>query len=144
MKKTKFTFLRNIVNCFVEKKYKRGKLKREKQYPSKVSKDKFTEYALNPMKSPEKAMAFEKALGYTIEDSDVLADQIKTAFDPNKLIKKGDSGYGMKYEQIMSIKGKKEKKANVMTAWIQEKNCIRLISVYITKKKVNENENTSI
>lgn len=53
----------------------------------------------------------------------------------DKMEAKGDMGYGMRYQQIMRLKGPNGKEANVLTAWVQEENNLRLTSVYVTKKR---------
>ena len=58
--------------------------------------------------------------------------------DENKLVEKGNSGYGMRYESIMELTGPNGKKANIVTAWIRENDKLRLTSVYVTKRKVTE------
>ena len=53
----------------------------------------------------------------------------------------GDSGYGMRYQQIIRLKGPNEKEANVLTAWILDNGELRLTSVYVTKKEDKRDEN---
>ena len=55
-----------------------------------------------------------------------------------KFVKKGDGGYGMRYEYVVNIEGVNGKNANVLTAWIQDGDNKRLVSVYVTDKKVTE------
>lgn len=100
-----------------------------------VSEEKFTQYALNPQKSPDKARAFKEALGYTNKNYRKLIEDINSHFDMDKMEAKGDMGYGMRYQQIMRLKGPNGKEANVLTAWVQEENNLRLTSVYVTKKR---------
>ena len=54
---------------------------------------------------------------------------------------RGDSGYGMRYQQIIRLKGPNEKEANVLTAWILDNGELRLTSVYVTKKEDKRDEN---
>ncbi|MCD7918454.1 MAG: hypothetical protein LUF84_08430 [Clostridiales bacterium] len=81
---------------------------------------KFTEYALNPYKEPDKATAFELALGYNAENAEDLIKQIKTKLPDSAAKKKGNRGYGMTYEVIMDITGPNGKTAKVLTAWIDD------------------------
>ena len=106
-----------------------------------IKRKKFTEYALNPTASPDKAKAFKEALGYTTENCDELISQIERFFDVDKCREKGHNEYGERYEQIMRIEGANGKSANVCTAWIKKSGDTRLslTSVYVTKKKVEEN-----
>lgn len=116
------------------------------QFFVKIPKEKFTQYALNPLKSPDKAKAFESALGYNLNNYQDLIDKIDSAFDKNKLKQKGDNGYGMRYEQIMDIQGPNGKTAKVLTAWIDNKNSgdYRLVSAYIDKRKGGNNESENV
>lgn len=100
-----------------------------------ISRDKFTEYALNPEKAPDKARVFQSALGYNKNNCDQLIKDIERHADIHKMVEKGDNGYGMRYEQIIRLKGPNEKEANVLTAWIDADEDLRLTSVYITKKE---------
>ena len=99
---------------------------------------KLSGYALNPSLAPDKAAAFKSALGYTAEHADVLKRNIMDHLDESKFVEKGDSGYGMRYEYIMELTGLNGKQANVLTAWIQDGEEKRLVSVYVTKRKVTE------
>ena len=100
-----------------------------------IDKRKFTEYALNPEKQPDKAKAFKDALGYDLSNYSQLEAQIREEFDREKLKYKTDSGYGKKYEQQMKLKGVNGKSAKVMTGWIDDvvKNDFHLTSVYVDK-----------
>ena len=100
-----------------------------------IPRNKFTDYALNPEKAPDKARAFESALGYNKDNCDKLIRDIDAHVDVHKLVEKGDNGYGMRYEQIIRLKGPNEKEANVLTAWIDNHGELRLTSVYVTKKE---------
>lgn len=60
-------------------------------------------------------------------------DNIAKAIDKDKFIKTGNKGYGMRYEQIVNIEGANGKRANVLTAWIDDNGKKRLISVYVDK-----------
>lgn len=100
-----------------------------------IPRNKFTDYALNPEKAPDKARAFESALGYNKDNCDKLIRDIDAHVDVHKLVEKGDNGYGMRYEQIIRLKGPNEKEANVLTAWIDNRGELRLTSVYVTKKE---------
>jgi hypothetical protein len=100
-----------------------------------ISKDKFTQYALNPDKDPNKARAFELALGYNKDNCDKLIEDIMTEVDKSKMRDRGNAGYGMRREQVMRLSGPNGKEANVATGWIEESDSVRLTSVYITEKE---------
>jgi hypothetical protein len=77
-------------------------------------------YALNPEKDFNKAEAFKKALGYTLDNADELIAQVREKLPDYKAVEKGDRGWGMTYEVIMNIKGPNGKTAKVLTAWIDD------------------------
>lgn len=97
---------------------------------------KLSGYALNPTIAPDKAAAFKSALGYTSEHADLLKRNILDHLDESKFVEKGDNGYGMRYEFIVELTGLNGKKANVLTAWIQDGEQKRLTSIYVTKRTV--------
>jgi len=80
--------------------------------------EKFTEYALNPEKDENKAIAFELALGYNIDNAHKLIEQIREKLLKFPAKEKGNIGYGNRYEIIMDIKGENGKTAKVLTGWI--------------------------
>lgn len=108
------------------------------QFFAEMPKGKFVDYALNPEKEPNKAKAFKDALGYDLDNYSELIDNIKAHIDESKFVEKGDSGHGMRYEYIMELTGANGKKANVLTAWIQDGEEKRMTSVYVTTRKVTE------
>ncbi len=118
----------------LDKSSESGKIKKEIKGLI-ISSNKFTEYALNPEKAPDKAHVFESALGYNRTNCHKLIEDIEGHADIHKMVEKGDRGYGMRYEQIMKLKGPNEKEANVLTAWIEDGDDLKLTSVYVTKKE---------
>lgn len=122
----------------VEKSGVGSKMKMNLQMFAKIPEEKFTKYALDTERQPDKARAFKEALGYTQENYKKLIKDIDRNFDKEKLVEKGDRGHGMRYQQVMRLKGMNEKEANVVTAWMEDdEGDFRLTSVYITKKKVS-------
>lgn len=105
---------------------------------AEIPEEKFLNYALDPVKEPNKAAAFEKALGYNLDNYKELMRNIEIHIDESKFVEKGNNGYGMRYEYIMELQGANGKKANVLTSWIEEDNKKRLTSVYVTNKGVTE------
>ncbi|MBQ5850486.1 MAG: hypothetical protein IIW54_06700 [Lachnospiraceae bacterium] len=99
--------------------------------------EKFTQYALNPNKDFNKATAFQKALGYNIDNADKLIHNIYVNVKYFEAKKKTDNGYGERYSVLMSLIGENGKTANVQTAWIIDKETKkpRLLSAYVTNKK---------
>lgn len=98
---------------------------------------KFTEYALNLAKAPDKAIAFSSALGYDINNVSSLMENIRTNLKRFPATDKGDKGYGKQYEVRMDLTGPNGKTAKVITAWIDDKETgeMRLVSAYVDKKK---------
>ncbi len=100
----------------------------------RMPEEKFTEYALNPLKDTNKAKAFKEALGYDLSNYQELMGKIKEKIDESKFVEKGNNGYGMRYEYIVEITGPNGKTANVLTAWIDDGNEMRMTSVYVVKR----------
>ena len=97
--------------------------------------DKFTSYALNPDKSPYKALAFELALGYNQENAEKLIMNIRTNLNKFPAKSKGNKGYGTLYEVVMELTGENGKTAKVLTGWLDDisKGETRLTTVYIDR-----------
>lgn len=112
------------------------------QFFAKIPKEKFTKYALDPIKQPDKAKTFKEALGYTLDNYQDLIDNIDSHFDQSLMKYKGTNEHGDLFEYVMELKGVNGKKANVCTAWIvgQGKTEAQLTSAYVTKKKVTMND----
>ncbi len=108
------------------------------QFFAKIPEEKFTKYALDPSKDPDKARAFQDALGYNKENYEKLIANIKSHINESKFVEKGDKGHGMRYEYVVELTGENGKKANVLTAWIEDNGEKRMTSAYVTKKKVTE------
>lgn len=102
--------------------------------PAKISVNKFTKYSLNQERQPDKAKAFESALGYTSKNIDALIANIQQNLKEEEFVEKGNSGHGMRYENIVVLTGANGKTANVLTAWIEDDEYRRLTSVYVTKR----------
>ena len=101
-----------------------------------IDERKFTEYALNPEKQPDKAKAFESALGYNLNNYDLLEKQLREGFDRKKLVEKGHNAQGNKYELLYKITGVNGKTAKVLTAWLDDLNDqkdFHLTSLYVDK-----------
>lgn len=114
-----------------------------------ISQEKFTQYALNPFKDKNKAEAFEKALGYNLNNYKNLINNIKSNINKFNAIEKPDTGYGKRYEVLMTLIGENKKVANVKTAWIVDKETgkTKLTSAYVTSKgwkKEKNNDNKTV
>jgi hypothetical protein len=99
--------------------------------------EKIIGYALNPIKSRGKSVAFNNALGYNIGNADLLINNIKQNIRNFPAEEKGNKGYGNTYAVLMELTGANNKTAHVMTAWIDDETTgeMRLTSVYVKKKK---------
>lgn len=98
-----------------------------------INERKFTEYALNPIKQPDKARAFKEALGYDLSNYQLLEKQLRKNFDKTSLKFKGSDEYGKKYELLYVLTGENGKTAKVMTGWIDDSNDFRLVTLYVDK-----------
>ena len=82
--------------------------------------EKFTQYALNPEKAPDKAKAFQLALGYNLSNYQELIMNIYNHLKDFPAKAKTDTGYGMRYEVIMNLEGPNGKRAKILTGWIDD------------------------
>lgn len=107
-----------------------------------IPKEKFINYALNKnnSKGKDKAIAFEKALGYNLTNYNKLIENIKNNINKFNAVEKPDKGYGKMYEIIMTLTGENNKIANIKTGWLIDKSTgeTRLTSAYVTSKKWKE------
>lgn len=115
-----------------------GIIKIGMQYFAKIPEEKFTNYALDPVRQPDKARAFKEALGYTLDNYQDLIKNISDNFNEKSMVLKGTNKYGNRYELVMRLTGANGKTANVCTGWFKETQDSepRLTSAYVTKKKV--------
>ena len=109
---------------------------------AKIPKEKFTMYALDPVKQPDKAKTFKEALGYTKENYQDLIDNIQNNFKDDFMVLKNEDKFGKRYEYVVESTCANGRKANVCTGWIKENDSSepRMTSAYVTKKKVTPNE----
>ena len=98
-----------------------------------IDKRKFTEYALDPEKQPDKAKAFKEALGFDKSNYQLLERQIREKFDREKLHLKCSDDYGDRYQLLYVVSGVNKKTAKVMTGWIDDGSEFRLTSIYVDK-----------
>ena len=104
--------------------------------------EKFTKYALHPQNSKGKHVAFERALGYTLDNVDLLIANIKSNLKKHPAERKGSNLFGDLYAVLMPLTGANGKTANVLTAWLDDRRTgeMRLTSAYIKKRKGDEND----
>lgn len=101
---------------------------------TKMPMNKYIKYSLDSDRQPDKAKAFKEALGYTRENVNALIANIQLTLKEDGFIEKGDSGHGMRYENIITLTGANGKTANVLTSWIKDHDSLRMTSVYVTKR----------
>lgn len=97
--------------------------------------EKMSNYALNKThkKAKHKALLFEKLLGFTIENRNLLKKQIEEKISVDKLIEEEPNEYGRKFICDVEITGVNGRTKIVRTTWIKEngKFFLRLTSLYI-------------
>ena len=98
--------------------------------------EKFTKYALNEDNSPNKAVAFDLALGYNITNAELLIENIRNNITKFPAKARGNKGYGAIYEVAMILTGVNGRTAKVLTGWIDDDSSgeMRLVSAYVDKK----------
>lgn len=100
---------------------------------------KLTEYALNPdnPKGANKALMFQRHLGYTKDNYQPLLDQIyDQALDAEATFQFKDE-HGERYQIDLEIKGREtDQQEIVRTGWIRELNAktARLVTLYVKKR----------
>ncbi len=94
---------------------------------------KLVNYVLSPQADPDKAKAFQLALGYNVGNAEELAAAVITGLGQYEARNKGYNGYGETYEVIMDITGPNGKTAKVLTAWIDDDvtGDMRLITLHV-------------
>ena len=95
---------------------------------------KLSGYALNHEhpKGRDKARVFKSALGFSADDADILAREIRKGLEGSQAVKKSSDKWGSRYEVPMSITGTNGKTARVITAWIIGDDKVpRLTSAYV-------------
>lgn len=105
-----------------------------------IPKEKFTKYALNPDKAPDKARAFKEALGYDLSNYKDLIESNRKHVSEYDAIPKPDNGHGTRYEVRLELTGPNGKKATVLTGWIDDRTNreMRMTTAYIDRRKKNE------
>ena len=104
---------------------------------AKAADAKFTGYLFNPnnVDGYAKGQAFTSRLGYDKNNWKDLQKQILQKAPTYPAKKKGDAGYGEKYEQKIVVYGNKWKPANVIVGWISDKKGTRMTSAYVKEVK---------
>lgn len=103
-----------------------------------VPKEKLAAYVLNPNHpiGGDKALVFERVLGYTESNWEELAGQLRNGLRKFPASKRRETQFGTPFEVVMEITGPTGRTAKVKTAWQIDKGgkIPRLISAYIPKR----------
>lgn len=82
----------------------------------------------------DKAVAFDRALGYNVSNYQDLIENIQRHLAEYPATFKGSTPYGDSYEVVLRLAGPNGKTAKVVTAWLVERDgTARLVSVYVSK-----------
>lgn len=98
-----------------------------------ISEAKLLNYALDKThpKGRDKAIAFDRALGYNKGNYKELMDNVRKSLPDFPAIPKGADEYGAKYEVLMFLTGPNGKTARVKTGWLKHKEEVRMVSIYV-------------
>ncbi len=95
---------------------------------------KLVEYALNPdaPRGRHKALVFERALGYTLDNWQHLLSQLETLAPQEEARLLGADRYGYRYVADFLITGINGRQATVRTGWIvrTEEDAVRLVTLW--------------
>jgi hypothetical protein len=99
--------------------------------------EKILNYALSFSNDKNKAIAFEKALGYNVNNADMLISNVKNNLKQYPAKAKGNKGFGERYEVVLYLTGVNGKQAKVITGWIDDASTgeMRLTTIYVDKRK---------
>ena len=102
---------------------------------AKIPDEKIAGYALNkehPV-GKFKAIGFEKALGYTVDNKDLLLLQVYRGLEKYRAVERTQTQYGRPFEVSMMVLGVNGRYAKVKTAWIIDNGAEepRLVSIYV-------------
>jgi hypothetical protein len=98
---------------------------------------KFSEYALNPDNpvGGDKALVFQRRLGYTKDNYEGLLEQIREGVLDGEALPKLLNQYGQRYQVDLEVTGVEGQRAIVRTGWIVEPGATvaRLVTLYVRK-----------
>lgn len=100
---------------------------------------KLTEYALNPSnpRGANKAVMFERHLGFTRDNYQLLLQQIESKVLHSEATLQTTDIHGQRYQVDLEIAGIEGQIETVRTGWIVELegNAARLVTLYVRKRK---------
>ena len=116
--------------------FEKNKLPNYKQ--AIIPDEKIVDYALNKNHSrgKDKAIAFERYLGYNVDNKDMLIEELRKGISNNIATERPTTEYGQPYEVTMKIKGANGKYATIKSGWQIDNDATkpRLVTVYIKGK----------
>jgi hypothetical protein len=100
---------------------------------------KLTDYALDPEspKGKDKAIMFQRHLGYNKENYQILLDQINTLILDSEAIPQSKDQFGTRYQVDLEIQGIEAQQIEIVrTGWLIAPNSqqAKLTTLYIPKK----------
>ncbi|MBE9044593.1 hypothetical protein IQ255_09275 [Pleurocapsales cyanobacterium LEGE 10410] len=101
---------------------------------------KLTEYALNPdnPRGANKAVMFERHLGFTKDNYQLLLQQIESKALLSEATLQSTDIHGQRYQVDLEIEGVRSKQVEIVrTGWIVEpkSDVARLVTLYVRKRK---------
>lgn len=104
-----------------------------------IDRRKLTEYALNPDNpvGADKAVLFQRLLGFTRDNYGSLLEQISTqALETEAILGRTDE-HGQRYRVDLEIIGTEGQREIVVTAWIVEpdSDAARLVTLYVRRRR---------
>ena len=103
-----------------------------------INSRKLTEYALNPDNpvGADKALMFQRRLGYTKDNYEPLLQQIQDRASDAEANPTQADEHGQRYQVDLEIVGLQNQREIVRTGWIveSESNEARLVTLYVRKR----------
>ena len=100
-----------------------------------IADEKITGYALNKehANGKNKAIAFEKHLGYNVNNKELLLKEVKRGLGKYKANQRKDTNHGTPYDVRMKVKGANGNYAKVAVGWLMEhgSEVPRLVTIYV-------------
>lgn len=98
-----------------------------------IPQQKFTEYALNSSKEPNKSRVFKSVLGYTLDNWKDLEENIRKNLRKEEMEFLLENQYGKKYRCDVELTGPNGKTAVVRTGWILKPDSenLQMTTVYV-------------
>lgn len=100
---------------------------------------KLTGYSLNPDhgEGKHKALVFQSALGYNLNNAGELEDRIRAALRDYRCTKRGNLGHGERFEVQMLLDGSNGNRQPVITGWIYDvgRDTPRMVTCYVNDNK---------